>query len=180
MTKINIVGLSGHAGSGKDYIAQHYILPLGYVQWSFAWHFKVWLIGKGEATYEEVFHTKPPHIRKLLQEEGTERGRMVYGENVWCNTAKVWMETLSDNCGISNFCIADIRFPNEVEFIQSLGGKVLRIVAPERSKNSSLTPEARMHISETALNDYERFDGYIFNDPQQADTVPTQIQDVLR
>jgi hypothetical protein len=179
MVNFEVVGLSGKAGSGKDYISQNFLIPLGYKQFSFAWHFKVWLIGKGEATHEEVFFTKPPHVRKLLQEEGTERGRNVYGENVWCNTAAEWMRVLAENCGLTKFVIPDVRFPNEVEFIQSIGGKVYRIVAPERSANNNLTEEARRHISETALDDFTGFNGYIFNDPYPPAPLSAQIHSLL-
>lgn len=179
MANFEVVGISGKAGSGKDYISQNFLIPLGYKQFSFAWHFKVWLIGKGEATHEEVFFTKPPHVRKLLQEEGTERGRNVYGENVWCNTAGEWMRVLAENCGINKFVIPDVRFPNEVEFIQSVGGKVCRVIAPARSANNNLTEEARRHISETALDEFNGFDGFILNDPEVADSVQAQVVQLL-
>jgi hypothetical protein len=179
MANFEVVGISGKAGSGKDYISQNFLIPLGYKQFSFAWHFKVWLIGKGEATHEEVFFTKPPHVRKLLQEEGTERGRNVYGENVWCNTAGEWMRVLAENCGITKFVIPDVRFPNEVEFIQSVGGKVYRVIAPTRSANNNLNEEARRHISETALDEFSGFDGFIMNDPEVADQVQSQVIHLL-
>lgn len=175
MSNFEVVGLSGKAGSGKDFIAQHYLAPLGYIQFSFAWHFKVWLVGKGEATHEEVFYTKPPHIRKLIQQEGTERGRNVYGPNVWCDTTAEWLRVLAENAGIRKFVIPDVRFPNEVELIHSLGGKVIRVHAPYRAANSNLTEEARQHISETILDEYQHFDWIIYNDPDMAETVSTQI-----
>lgn len=179
MTKFSVVGISGKAGSGKDFIAQQYFLPRGYTRFSLAWHFKVWLVGKGEATYEEVFHTKPSHIRKLLQEEGTERGRNVYGENVWCHTMGAWMTTLSQHSNITRFVIPDIRFENEVEYIKSIGGIVLRLDAPIRASNNSLTPEARQHISETALDTYKNFDGVIYNDVDYTSGVEDHITEIL-
>ena len=175
MTNFEIVGISGKAGSGKDFISQNIFVPYGYVQFSFAWHFKVWLVAKGLATHEEVFITKPPHVRKLLQEEGTERGRMVYGENVWCHAAGEWMRVLAENSGLRKFIVPDVRFPNEVEYIKSLGGKVYRIHAPIRTSMNTLTDEARNHISETALDDYTRFDGIIFNDPEYAGMEHEQV-----
>lgn len=175
MVNFEVVGLSGKAGSGKDYIAQNVLIPLGYSQFSFAWHFKVWIVGTGQATWDEVFVTKPPHVRKLLQEEGTERGRNVYGQNVWCETAGVWMRVLAENSGITKFVIPDVRFPNEVEFVQSLGGVVWRIHAPERVARSNLSEEARHHISETALDDYTGFNSVIANDPWFSDSVQSQV-----
>jgi hypothetical protein len=163
---IKVIGISGKSGTGKDYISQTFFRPAGYHHWNLAWHFKVWTVGKGLATHEEVFYTKPPHIRKELQLEGTERGRMVYGDDLWCNTAKEWFVLLNEHTGIDKFVISDVRFPNEIEFIRNMGGKVARIHAPKRAESNSLTPEARLHISETALDDYDDFDYIIHNDPE--------------
>ncbi|MBW3545430.1 MAG: hypothetical protein KY428_07520, partial [Bacteroidetes bacterium] len=60
-----------------------------------------------------------------------------------------------------------------------LGGKVLRVVAPKRVAVSGLSEEARMHRSETALNDYVGFDGFINNDPEHAATVRDQVHMLL-
>jgi hypothetical protein len=174
-----IIGISGKASSGKDYISDHFLDPLGYKKISLSWHFKVWLVGKGEATYEEVFVTKPPHIRKLLQLEGTEYGRLKYGEQVWCNTMGTWMDLLSDAWGINKFVCPDIRFPNEVKFIQDLGGKVFRVHSPKRVAKSGLNAEARAHISETALDGYDLFDGTILNDPEHSETTKRQLNILL-
>lgn len=177
--KLEIIGLSGQAGSGKDYIFEHHLKPLGYHRWALADHFKIWIVGKEQATYDEVFKTKPAHIRKLLQVAGTEEGRDAFGENVWCKTTLAWMTHLSNTMGITKFCVTDVRFPNEVDFITKSGGKVFRIEAPERVKNSPLSPEARKHISETALDGYTAFSGQIFNDPKHSETVKQQIYTLL-
>jgi hypothetical protein len=174
-----VIGISGKARCGKDYISTNFLFPLGYKSFSLAWHFKVWLVAKGEATYEEVFFTKPPHVRKLLQEEGTERGRVPFGENIWCDTAATWMRVMSEHMGINKFVIPDVRFPNEVEMVQRLGGKVMRITAPEREKKSDLTWEARQHISETALDNFLGFDGIVYNDPKYSESVRRQVMAIL-
>lgn len=164
---IKVIGLSGKAGSGKDYIASRIITPkYGYVPFSIAWHVKANLVGKGALTYEEAFITKPPHARHLLQQEATESGRDVYGEDMWLRAADSWMRTIYESWGIQRFVLPDIRFPNEVEYIKKMGGKVFRIVAPNRVARSPLTDEARNHYSETALDDYplDNFDGIIDND----------------
>jgi hypothetical protein len=151
------------------------LVPLGYHTISLAWHFKVEIVSLNLATYEEVFVTKPPHVRKLLQQRGTEEGRNKYGENVWCQHTLTWMQLLHDTWSISKFVIPDVRFPNEVQFIRQHGGKVYRIIAPHRELSNSLTPEARAHSSETSLDNYHEFDGYISNDPKFESTVRGQI-----
>jgi hypothetical protein len=177
---LEIIALSGKSGTGKDYIFENFFRPRGYHRWALADHFKIWTVGKGEATYDEVFHTKPPHVRKALQISGTEEGRDVYGEDIWLETAAVWMEHLSKTWGVNKFCITDCRFPNEVNFIQRvLGGKVIRVHAPTRSANSSLNVDARLHISETALDHYteRQFDFIINNEPGQ--DIESQIKTIV-
>jgi hypothetical protein len=167
MKELVVLGLSGRAGCGKDYIHQNFLRPLGFHQWSFAWHFKVWVVAQRRATYEEVFHTKPPHVRHMLQQEGTELGRNVYGEDIWVDAMFGWFQLLNETWGINKFCVPDVRFPNEVYGIQRNGGKVIRIIAPERESHSGLSEEARQHISETALDEFPLtdFDGFIKNNP---------------
>lgn len=181
MQKIEIVGISGKLGTGKDYIARRYFYNRGYKQISLAWHFKVWIVGQGLATWEEVFVTKPPHVRTLLQQEGTEKGRNVYGENVWIETMIAWIRVYSEYWGVSKFIVPDVRFPNEVTAIQKAGGKVYRIIAPHRDKSSSASPEARAHPSETSLDGFPLtdFDGIIFNDPEHSSTVGMQVSKLL-
>lgn len=176
MEPIKIIGISGRAGSGKDHIAKNILQPMGFYSFSLAWHFKVWLVGKGEATHEEVFVTKPPKVRKLLQLEGTERGRDIHGENIWCNTVLEWMNLLNESWGMNKYIIPDVRFSNECRLIKNMGGIILRINAPKREANSGLTEEARNHISETALDGKDNlFDAIINNDPEYQDTVYSQI-----
>lgn len=161
---MKIVGISGKAGTGKDFISQNFFTANGFVQFSFAWHFKVWLISTERATYEEVFVTKPEHVRTTLQDEGTKFGREVYGENIWVNTAFTWMKILSENSGITKFVIPDVRFVNEADFIKNIGGKVIRIHAPQRAENNKLTPEHRLHKSEVDLDNYTGFNLVLEND----------------
>jgi hypothetical protein len=160
-----VMGLSGNAGVGKDYIASTVLKPLGFKPWAYAWHFKIWLVGQGKWTFDDVFFHKPEAVRHDLQQEGTERGRKVYGDSIWIRTAAAWMTLLQSEWGIDRVVFTDIRFPNEVEGVRALGGKVVRIVAPKRAANNKLDAEARQHSSETELQQYTDFDGYVYNDP---------------
>lgn len=168
-----VIGLSGKAGSGKDFIYSNYLKPRNFLQISLAWHFKADLIGKGVITFEEAFVTKPPHTRTLLQMVGTELGRNVYGEKVWCNTLIAWMDIYNHHWGITRFAIPDVRFVNELEFVQNdLDGRVIRIIAPGRSGNSILDITQRAHSSEAVMDTIpnEQFDGLLFNDVGERDT----------
>lgn len=176
---MQIIALSGKAGTGKDYLYTHFFQPERFYRVALADHFKTWIIGKGLATYEEVHVTKPPHVRKLLQEEGTERGRDAYGVDIWCRTLGAWMRHWETTWNMSRFVVTDVRFPNEVDYIKSLGGAVYRIVAPLRADKSSLSAEAKVHISETALDGFDDFSGKIYNDVADMATLPAQINALM-
>jgi hypothetical protein len=175
--------VSGKAATGKDYLTNAVLRPKGFFQVSMADHFKVWVVATGRATFEEVYSTKPEHVRKLLQLEGTERGRNVYGEDVWCATALAWMRVFSERNGIERFVIADARFPNEVSYFKERVDEctAYRIVAPERAASSRLTAEQRLHPSETAMDDQDHlFDGFVPNDPADRDTAASWFETLLR
>jgi hypothetical protein len=174
---MKLIALSGKAGSGKDWLTHQVLRPLGFFQVSFADHFKIGTIGKGLATHEEVYHTKPPIVRKFLQEEGTERGRDVYGENIWVDTAFAWMKLFEERNKVSNFVLADVRFPNEADAVRKAGGKVIRVNAPARASRSALTEAQRMHLSEVALDAYE-FDATVWND-EDGNVGALALQDAL-
>lgn len=159
---ITLVGLSGYAGSGKDYIATNYFRDrYGFFNVSLAWHLKVECVAKGKATYDEVFNTKPPRVRKLMQIMGTEQGRNVWGEDIWVNTTFSWIKIFNEDWGINKFVIPDVRFPNELDAIHSVGGKVYRIIS---DRDSDLTEKAKQHASEKSLtDDMNIYDGKILN-----------------
>ena len=172
-----VIGLSGKAGSGKDYVFKHYLQPKGFLQLSLSWHFKVDLIAKGVITFEEAFETKPPNVRTLLQLVGTELGRNVYGDDIWCNILRTWMDVYNFHWGTTQFAIPDVRFMSELDFIQrDLEGKVIRVVAPGRSDATSLDSTQRAHASEAEMDKMHDviFDGIVYNDP--GDPVDEQLR----
>lgn len=179
-TPITIVGLSGGAGVGKDTLAERYFQRYGFHPLALADEIKRRIVAAGRATFEEVYITKPPHIRTLLQEEGTERGRDVYGENYWVDMLKVNMAFFNIRWGFDKFVITDVRFPNEVTELQAVGGKVAKIIAPQRYRENGMSEAARQHRSERALDDFTAFDATIANDIGQETRVGDQIANFLR
>lgn len=178
---IQIIGVSGRAYSGKDYIAKHYVEPWGFMPFALAWPMKTALVGREAMTFTEAYDTKPPMVRDRLQQFGTEEGRDVYGHDVWCRTARAWFDTFERYWNRTRFVVTDVRFPNEVAFIQQLGGRVMRVLAPARVNTSAMTAEARAHSSETALDDYplNLFDGLVYNDPADETTVEFQVRALI-
>jgi len=113
--------------------------------------------------------------RKLLQLIGTECGRNVVHPNIWINSLfSDYKESLSDgwvptynnpdnhNLDIEaepiepNWIITDVRFKNEADAILERGGLVFRVNRPSDSDKDE-------HESETALDNYEEFSGFINN-----------------
>lgn len=177
-----IIGLSGRAGSGKNYIASKHLVSIGFKDLALADEIKIRAVATGVATYEEAFHTKPDSVRKWLQEEGTERGRDVFGEDCWCRALGARISLMRERWGLTDFVITDVRFPNEVAYVQhQLRGHVYKILAPQRVAASPLTEAQRQHRSELAVDTLDTLvDGFILNDPLDAPSVEWQVARHLR
>lgn len=156
MNRIEVIGLSGKSGSGKDYLGKMVLRRAGYHQWAFAWPMKTTCVGRGYS-YQQVFHQKPPEVRRALQVIGTEEGWHIHGKNYWCDIAGAWLRTMHENLGLSKFYFTDVRFEHEVDFIHRMGGKVVRLTPGDRILPLEGT-EAGKHSSETALDKYEGWD----------------------
>lgn len=175
---VEVLGLSGKARSGKDFLAQKVAVPLGFMPLALANHFKVSAIAKGledlpvEAMdIRQMWEIDKDDLhRKALQLEGTERGRKVYGDDIWCRHLEAWMYYFALK-GYRRFVVTDVRFPNEVEWVKSLGGKVYRIVG-----RGGITNGVANHDSESSLDDYKGFDRVLDNSPENED----RVLDVMR
>lgn len=190
----SLIALSGKAGSGKDTLGREVLRPLGFSQFALSWHMKNEAVGgilqQAETCdscdrltggrnncsqcvprallkpeYNEVHVKKPPFIRDWLQQRGTENGWQKFGKDYWLRITDAWMRTLSENCGLSRFYITDVRFPHEVEWVQKQDGIVIRITG-----RGGLEGETANHLSETALDDYRRFDAYLDNSGSLSDS----------
>ena len=164
--RVEVIGLSGWARSGKDTTADYLVEKHGYVKMSFAAPMKEALYRLNpKVTINSVVGTplrvgidiygwdeikdRCPDVRPLLQRFGTEVGRDMWGEDFWVDAA---IDSIEDG---SKVVFADVRFPNEADAIKSLGGEVWRI------ERYGIGP-ANDHISEHAMNDY-KFDTVITN-----------------
>jgi hypothetical protein len=168
-----IFGFSGKMGAGKNYICENIFLPLlkkhnrNVIQMSFADQIKVNVMVNYNLSKNDVCNDKNYKIRNLLQKEGTQDGRNRLGDDIWINHLDKWME-IHKSKGVHTFLITDVRFKNEAEYIKRMGGKIIRVEAPERNKDliirQKLDPLTVNHISETDLDNYYSFDLILDND----------------
>jgi len=197
--KTLIIGFSGHIGSGKNYIAEELFIPLlinkliektNYniipYYYSFGDQVKVELLCRmsyeeidSKNGYNEFFINKNTDVRKKLQEYATENGRDKYHKNIWVRALDIWINIQTERLSKlkqKNICqlfiITDVRFKNELEYIESNDGIVIRIIAPNRSINkiiketnndNNIIKEIVTHQSENEL-DFHEFKYIIDND----------------
>jgi len=156
-----LIGLSGYAQSGKDSVAEVLVRDFGFIRIAFADKIK-------ELLYEmnpEIDQTKlrelvdadswdeikqNPKVRKLLQDLGV-GARVIFGEDFWVKQALAGMIDRKKY----NYVITDVRFPNEMEAIWALNGKIWRVERPGVGPVND-------HISEHASKGIEE-DCYISN-----------------
>lgn len=177
---MTVIGFCGYAQSGKD-TAAGFLTAHGYERLAFADALRdsVYLlnpivrvssIGNADCEYErvqdlvdrvgwDVAKVSYPEIRQLLQRMGTEVGRALYGESFWVDRVLTQMGRSTTSYGedviVGNYVITDVRFPNEVEAVRSVGGKVVRIYREGVGAVNS-------HVSDTGVDDLE-IDAVVLN-----------------
>lgn len=100
-------------------------------------------------------------IREVLQYVGTNIFRRIY-EPVWVNACINQIKNEESQFGL----IGDCRFQSEVEAIQKEGGKVIRLTR---------NPYAKLHESETELDNYKGFDWVLDNKDLSIDDAGKQL-----
>ena len=189
MSKTLFIGFSGKIGSGKNYIAEQIFTPLLINKlynkntlivpyyFSFGDHLKVECLCRNsyeslsdDIGYYGFFCEKTKETRDMLQKYGTENGREKYHENIWIRAVDTWVKIQTQRLkksGIDTLAIiiiSDIRFKNEVKYIEDHGGIVIRIDANDRSSlridqesngDVIIKHNIQNHESEISLDDYE-------------------------
>ena len=161
-----IVGLVGFIGAGKGTVRDTLVREYGYHGFAFADALKdavatifTWPRGllEGDSNASRAFRERidPWWSHKLgyevtprliLQKMGTEACRHGIADNIWIAALEKRIH------GYDDVIISDCRFPNEIDFVRSAGGVILRV---KRGKDPSTEQLANLHISETAWLPYE-------------------------
>ena len=124
---------------------------------------------------QETIYVTP---RLLLQTIGTDIVRTI-NPDIWVNSLMndyiSYADAINGTSKIKklypNWCITDVRFPNEVKAIKKKDGIVIRINR-ESAYNST-------HSSETALDDYEDFD-YTIDNNNCIDCLIEKVKEILK
>lgn len=171
---MKIIGISGKSGSGKDFLARQVLAEHGYKKLSFAWALKQDALEAKVGTTEEIFVTKPPKVRRWLQDHGA----MWRGVNQqhWVDKLEALMLTLHADRGEDMFAITDVRFLNEVAFVRKYGGKMVRMEFGKGRIYLLENTKAAEHPSENSLDKFYGFDCTIQNHRL---TTPYMMEDDL-
>lgn len=139
MARINLIGLHGHAGVGKDTFAEpfHYY---GFKQYALAYPVKEVcckafgissLYFQDRELKEEIHPYWNLSPRQMAQLVGTELFRHTFGDDFWIK--RLELQLIKDFAEQSDICavVTDVRFPNEAEWIVDHGGMIVHIKRPE-------------------------------------------------
>lgn len=128
-----VIGICGFKGSGKSTVARHLVKEYGFRSLNFKGAIIAEIIRKFpdvldelkrfyNAELHELFETKPPIVRALLQNYGTEV-RRCDDENYWVDK---WIERVNEE-GERDIVTDDVRFFNELTAIKGMNGILIRV-----------------------------------------------------
>lgn len=149
-----IIGFSGWRGNGKTQASLYLARKYGFHTVSFA------------ASLKEKAKSFFPFTPSDFSEKGKEKPYLHYdwtprdfviavGKMARYFDADYWVNNSGLKESKGDVSVDDVRFPNEVDAIHQLGGKVVRI---ERQEKLNIYGKHLDDISETALDGYKGFD----------------------
>ena len=155
MSQYFIIGLTGHAGTGKDTV-RAVLEESGFTGMAFADPIRGMLrelltssgISDCYMDERELKETIIPELdvsyRHMAQTLGTEWGRSLQSD-LWLRLAGSFMDDLAKSEQASHFVISDVRFQNEADWVREHGGQVWRVTRPAASP-------VRDHVSEREVD----------------------------
>jgi hypothetical protein len=153
-----IVGLCGAIGSGKTTAAMYLIKKHGFWRHRFAQPLKSMLreLGLTDEQLDGNLKEVPDHKllggntpRRAMQLLGTEWGRTL-NPNIWVDAWKSYV----DDCPNSDVVVDDVRFPNEVDAIREMGGRIIKIERPGGAWNTHISENTVLTPDHTIVNSH--------------------------
>lgn len=171
---MQVIGISGHIGAGKDVIASYLIRTHDYVRRGFSDALKAEVMTTlrpmlhayvleresagaaydadtlDDAVYRLLYRDRTPVTRALLQAWGTELRRRE-DPDYWVLAWARWARGTSAQRVVA----PDVRFRNEAAMIRSLGGRLVRVRRPGQDGDD--------HPSERELAGWDDWDAVFDN-----------------
>lgn len=145
MSRSMIVALAGSAGAGKSTAAAYLEARYGFARVRFAGPLKAMVRAflseagtpateiermvegdRKQVSASELAGRSPRHVMQTL---GTEWGRDLIHPDLWTMAWAAGARAALDR-GAPGVVVEDCRFPNEVDAVRALGGRVVRIIRP--------------------------------------------------
>ena len=169
---LDLIGITGSKGAGKDTIGQFLVDNYGFQRVAFADPLKEIAITIGWDGSKEDGGTCAScgmlHGRKLLQVLGTEGMREHLGDNVWVDNALRYISGQRLMTGQTRWVIPDVRYQNEANMIRAHGGQVWRVYR-------SVQDETDNHVSETAMR--QIMTDAVFRNDGTIDALHREVED---
>ena len=138
-----VLGLCGHAGAGKDMVADFLVKEFGFVRMALSDPIKEMAHIYFGVPQDQLHRSdKPEKVRWLLQQLGTEIGR-TFEPDIWIKTLCRRIEASPE----PRIVVTDIRFPNEAGNLYLIADLIL-ILRPD---NPNIGKEMMQHASETSI-----------------------------
>lgn len=176
-----IVGFVGRKGVGKDTAADVLVQNKGYVRRKFAQPIKdicaiAFQVPSAllDGPEKEILigkHQLSP--RQMMQIVGTDFFRAHIHENFWIHHFQDWV---ADQPPSTNVVVTDIRFQNELDAVQRLGGIVIKI---ERSSGEGRHQDTDAHVTESGIDNLKNVDVVLQNDGSVQD-LWDHVEDAVR
>lgn len=202
-----VIGICGLIGSGKGTVADMLVREFGYTKLSFADSLKDAVAAvfgwprdmlEGDTAQSRAWRDTPdewwarrldmPGLtpRKVLQLWGTEVCRQNWHNDIWILSIERKIRDIrllaAENYTYANIVIPDTRFPNEIETIQKLGGKIWMVKRGTEPKwfidyrDSGIIPSDQ-HASEYMWAK-SQFDAVIEND-SDIDALALRVRELV-
>lgn len=167
--------LSGKAKSGKDYVAsmiEEFYENQKCIRISYAYYLKDYL--KRMNLWDGKEETKP---RELLQQLGIELIKNQISDTLLIDRVKQDIEVFSYFYDV--ILITDARRKEEIEMPKQSFSNVTTIRMERTNYEDGLTEKERKHYTETALDDYHRYD-YVISNNGDENELRKQCERILK
>ena len=137
---IMLIGVVGLNGSGKDTVADYLVEKYGFVHY-----------GCGQAVRDELQRLGKDHLDRNNMIDLANKMRKEKGNDYW---PKFIFEKFKDS---ENLIISSIRNPSEIDFIESEGGKLIRVDADQQTRFSRISNRANTDSSQHGETNFQDF-----------------------